>query len=83
MSSNTTANEIFDQLKTISSPPTEDVFKKVEGHQSLLAPYLLSELSDFSNNPKIISTYDSGYIRHVVSLFLLAYFKEKAAYPLI
>ncbi|HIF17679.1 MAG TPA: DUF1186 domain-containing protein [Cycloclasticus sp.] len=83
MNSNTTANEIFDQLKTISSPPTEDVFKKVEGHQDLLTPYLLSELSDFSNNPKIISTYDSGYIRHVVSLFLLAYFKEKAAYPLI
>ncbi len=37
----------------------------------------------FRITPKIISTYDSGYIRHVVSLFLLAYFKEKAAYPLI
>lgn len=77
------AVDVFEQMRSISSPPSEELFKTAEDMQADLVPLLLDEITTFADNPNIVSRFGTDYIRHVVSLFMLAYFRNKAAYPII
>lgn len=77
------AEELFEQLKSISNPPTELVFDEIKNRQLELTPLLLDEISCFADNPVVVGKYGDNYIRHVVSLFILAYLRDKDAYPII
>lgn len=77
----TTAAQLFESLKLISDPPTEEIFNQVDEKKAEITPLLLTELEQFSNDVSAIQKKDKDYIRHIVSLFVLAYFQEKQAYP--
>ncbi len=74
---------IFDQLKSITQPPTENIFNEVEEKQDEVTPLLLKEIASFADNPSGVEKLGNDYIRHIVSLFILAYLRKKEAYPLI
>ena len=74
---------LFAKLMLISSPPDEQVFKEVEQHKKGIAPLLLNEIEQFSQDPNSILIHGNDYIRHIMALFILAYFKETKAYPII
>jgi len=77
------ADAVFDQLKSITQPPSEDIFNEVEKRQEEISPLLLKEVASFADNPGVVGRLGDDYIRHVVSLFILAYLRKKEAYPLI
>ena len=77
------ADALFEQLKSVSNPPGEDVFNEVEKRKQELTPLLLRELQTFADNPDAIAECGEGYIRHVVSIYILAYLRNTEAYPLI
>jgi hypothetical protein len=77
------ADTLFAQLKSISTPPSEEVFIEVEKRQTELIPLLLKETDAFAKNPDCVAEQGDDYIRHIVSLFILAYLRNKEAYPLI
>ena len=77
------AETLFNKLKLISSPPTEETFSEIEKHKIELSPLLLKEIADFSDNPKAVERQGKSYIRHIISLFILASFRNKEAFPLI
>lgn len=72
---------LFETLRSISSPPTEANFDAIEEHQAELMPLLLEELEHFANNPGSIKGLGDDYIRHIVTVFILAYLRKKEAYP--
>jgi hypothetical protein len=77
------AEDLFEQLKSIDAPPTEKTFVGIKSRQDELNPLLLKEVASFAESPNIIEQLGSNYIRHVVSLFILAYLRNKDAYRLI
>jgi len=77
------ADALFAQLESISTPPSEAVFTEVAKHRSELTPLLLNEIKTFADNPDNVTQRGDDYIRHIVSLFILAYLRNKDAYPLI
>ena len=77
------AVEVFEQMRSISAPPSEEVFKAAEEMKDDLMPLLLDEVTVFADRPDTVSHFGTDYIRHVVSLFMLAYFRNKQAYPVI
>ena len=77
------AEALFEQLKSVAMPPSETVFTEVEKRQSELVPLLLKEIEAFAEKPEDIGKHGDDYIRHVVSLFILAYLRNQDAYPLI
>ena len=72
---------LFEKLRSISSPPTEADFEAIEANQSELVPLLLEELEGFADAPGSIKSLGNDYIRHVVSIFILAYLRNENAYP--
>ncbi len=77
------AEVLFGQLKSITQPPTENIFNEVAEKQDEVTPLLLKEIASFSDNPSAVEKRGDDYIRHIVSLFILAYLRKKEAYPLI
>lgn len=77
------ADELFDAIKTIASPPDEAVFEAIAQQRDAIAPMLLAELRDFAEQPEKIREQGEQYIRHVVSIYLLAWFRHRDAYPLL
>ncbi len=77
------ANSLFEKLQSVSSPPDEHVFADIEKGREAIIPHLLQELRRFAENPQVIRQSGPDYIRHVLSIFLLAYFRETRAYPLV
>lgn len=78
-----TSKALFERLSSVTNPPTEEEFADIEKMQAEITPLLLSEIVTFSNNPDEVGKRGEDYIRHIVSIFILAYFREKKAYPLI
>ncbi len=74
---------LFDRLKWIVAPPSEETFTEIENRKDELTPLLQKEIKDFAGNPSVIEEFGDDYIRHVVSLFILAYLRDKESYPLI
>ncbi|MDQ7076203.1 MAG: DUF1186 domain-containing protein [Gammaproteobacteria bacterium] len=77
------ATALFEQLKSIAQPPSEEVFIAVEQRQTELTPMLLDEIATLAEHPHQIEILGQEYIRHVVSIFILAYLRKQAAYPLV
>jgi len=77
------ATELFDQLATITHPPTEAMFADIERRRDEITPLLIEEILLFADNPDAVGKLGDDYIRHVISLFILAYFRNKEAFPLI
>lgn len=74
---------LFERLKSVAKPPTENEFVAVEKRQDEIIPLLLKEITEFADNPATVEKQGDTYIRHIVSLFILAYLRNKAAYPII
>jgi len=79
----TEVEQLFEHIKTISSPPSEEIFEEIASSRKEITPLLLDEIARFSEDPSVINKQGDDYIRHVVSLFIVAYFRSEAAYPLI
>ena len=77
------ATELFDQLVTVTQAPTEEVFADIEQRRDEITPLLINEIALFADNPDAVEKLGDDYIRHVISLFILAYFRNKEAFPLI
>ena len=75
------AKLLFEQIKSISQPPSEDIFEAIQAEKESITPLLLKEVEAFANDPHSVKNRGDDYIRHVVSLFLLANFRETKAYP--
>lgn len=80
---NKEALEFFNRLKTIDIPPTKEDFESILENKAVLTPLLLSEIDGFIASPSYIEGCGKTYIRHTLAIFLLAYFREKKAYPKI
>lgn len=76
-------NALFEKLRSISNPPTEDDFNKIDTLKSQILPLLLAEVEAFSNSLDSVKKQGVDYIRHVLSLFLLAHYRHEPAYPVI
>lgn len=77
------AQDLFDGMALISSPPSKEDFDLMALQKEAMLPLLLQELRAFAASPEVIQQKGETYIRHVVSIFMLAYFRNKDAYPLI
>ncbi len=79
----TNAAALFEKLRSISEPPVEATFIAIEENREELTPLLLTEIGDFSNDLNSVAKQGDDYIRHIVAIFILAYFRNKEAYPAI
>ncbi|MCF6190493.1 MAG: DUF1186 family protein [Cocleimonas sp.] len=75
------SESLFEQIKSISQPPSEDIFTAIQAEKESITPLLIKEVEAFANDPHSVKNRGDDYIRHVVSLFLLANFRETKAYP--
>ncbi|MCF6253516.1 MAG: DUF1186 domain-containing protein [Thiomicrorhabdus sp.] len=74
---------LFERPKLASSAPTDTEFTAITQQQKQITPLLLNELHAFSETPEVIEKASKDYIRHILSIYILAYFKEpKALEPL-
>ncbi len=74
------AETLFDALVSVEMPPCQGDFVEMLENKKELAPYLLKEMDGFIQNPLSIEAKGKAYIRHILSVFLLAYFREKEAF---
>lgn len=79
----TPAQLLFENMACISSPPSKEDFEAMDSQKSAMLPLLLEELRAFSDDPEIVQAKGEQYIRHVLAIFLLAYFRNNDAYPYI
>lgn len=79
----TSNNLLFEKIRSISQPPTEETFTAIEVQQAELMPLLLSEVEAFAAAPDAVARQGDDYIRHILSLFILAWFRNQDAYPII
>jgi len=74
------AEKLFDKLAFVNEPPSREDFAAMLEHKAELTPLLLQEMDRFIQSPLYIEEKGKAYIRHVLSIFLLAYFREKQAF---
>ncbi len=77
------SEDLFERLISVNKPPTEEEFSLIEARRAEMVPLLLGEINTFAENPASVSLREKDYIRHIVSLFMLAYLREEQAYPII
>ncbi|WP_038246866.1 DUF1186 domain-containing protein [Ghiorsea bivora] len=77
---NVKIEKLFNALMSVDAPPSQEDFEKMVANQRELTPYLLHEMDAFIQDPLSIEAKGRSYIRHILSIFLLAYFREKAAF---
>ncbi len=77
------AHALFERLKTITTPPNETELTEIIQKKEQITPLLLNELEAFAQDPSHIEQQPKEYIRHVLAIYLLAYFKEPKALPLL
>ena len=77
------ARALFSQLEFISGEFPEDVLVDAIDQRESILPLLLEELRRAAADP--VGLFDKGesYIRHIYAIYLLAQFREAAAYPLL
>jgi len=71
---------LFDALSSVDTPPSQADFAKMLENKRELTPYLLQELDAFIQDPLSVEAKGKLYIRHTLSIFLLAHFREQAAF---
>lgn len=74
---------LFTELEFNTGKLPEDILAEaVDQHDSII-PLLLEELRRAAADPEALSDKDESYIRHIYAMYLLAQFREAAAYPLL
>lgn len=71
---------LFDRLESVENPPTKDEFQKMFECKGEMIPLLLEEIDQFASCPDDIEAKGKTYIRHIMAIFVLAYFREQSAY---
>lgn len=74
---------LFEKLRSISAPPVADTFTAIEKNSDEIIPLLLDEVAAFADDPDGVGKLGDDYIRHIVAIFILAYLRNKQAFPLI
>jgi hypothetical protein len=77
------AKALFSQLEFTTGEFPEDVLKDAIDQQASIVPLLLEELRCATADPVALLSKGESYIRYVYALYLLAQFREPAAYPLL
>ena len=77
------AKTLFTQLEYNTGELPRDVLKAAAEQQETITPLLLEELQCAAADPKSLLDKDESYIRHIYAIYLLAQFREAAAYPLL
>jgi hypothetical protein len=62
--------------------PEDALAEAVDQHGSII-PLLLEELRRAATDPEALSNKGGSYIRHIYAMYMLAQFREAAAYPLL
>jgi hypothetical protein len=74
---------LFTKLEFNTGEFPEDILAEaVDQHRSII-PLLLEELRRAAADPEALSNKGGSYIRHIYAMYLLAQFREAAAYPLL
>lgn len=74
---------LFTELEFNAGKFPEDILNEaVDQHESII-PLLLEELRRAAADPEVLSNKGENYIRHIYAMYLLAQFREAAAYPLL
>lgn len=74
---------VFAQLEFNTGDFPGDILTDAIAQQEAIVPLLLEELRSVAADPQIVSNKDQSYIRHIYAMYLLAQFREAAAYPLL
>ena len=77
------AETLFSQLEFNSGQFPEDVLGDAIDQWASIAPLMLDELRCAAADPVALLSKGESYIRHVYAMYLLAQFREAAAYPLL
>ena len=77
------AETLFTQLEFNTGEFPEKVLTETVDRQESMAPMLLEELQCAAADPEALMHKDESYIRHIYAMYLLAQFRERAAYPLL
>jgi hypothetical protein len=77
------AETLFTQLEFNTGEFPEKVLTETVDRQEAMAPMLLEELQCAAADPEALMHKDESYIRHIYAMYLLAQFRERAAYPLL
>jgi hypothetical protein len=74
---------LFTELEFNAGKFPEDILNEaVDQHESII-PLLLEELRRAAADPEVLSNKGENYIGHIYAMYLLAQFREAAAYPLL
>ena len=77
------AETLFSQLEFNTGQFPEDVLNDAIDQWASIAPLLLEELRSAAADPVALLSKGEDYIRYVYAMYLLAQFREAAAYPLL
>ena len=77
------AQTLFSQLEFNTGQFPEDVLNDAIDQWASIAPLLLEELRSAAADPVALLSKGDDYIRYVYAMYLLAQFREAAAYPLL
>jgi hypothetical protein len=77
------AETLFAQLEFNTGEFPEDVLAGAIDQETSIVPLLLEELRCAAADPVALMNRDESYIRHIYAMYLLAQFREAAAYPLL
>ena len=75
------AEMLFAQLDKNTGEFPEDVLNDAIDQRELIVPLLLEELRCAAADPAALLSKGGSYIRHIYAMYLLAQFREAAAYP--
>jgi hypothetical protein len=77
------AETLFSQLEFNTGQFPEDVLNDAIDQWASIAPLLLEELRSAAADPVALLSKGEDYIRYIYAIYLLAQFREAAAYPLL
>lgn len=77
------AEALFSQLEFNTGEFPEDILTEAIDQHGSIIPLLLEELRRAAADPEALLNKDESYLRHIYAMYLLAQFREAAAYPLL
>lgn len=77
------AQTLFNRLEFNTGEFPSEILTDALAHREIIVPLLLEELRAVAADPEAVLDKDESYIRHIYAMYLLAQFREAAAYPLL
>ena len=74
---------LFTELELNTGEFPEDILTEAVDQRGSIIPLLLEELRCAAADPETLLNKGESYIRHIYAMYLLAQFREAAAYPLL